>query len=73
MEETLVMVGQQRGQVALESCLNHGVFFPRRLVGQAPFQFVERKGQLKRHWVFRPERSVIVEHGDAFGGGDEVG
>jgi hypothetical protein len=68
-----VVVGDKCAEVAGEGGLDVGIVFPLRFVGQAALQFIQGEGQLERHRVLRPEGAVVVEDGDALGGGDEVG
>ena len=72
VEDAFVVVGEERGEVAGEGGLHHRIVFPCGFVGQAAFQFVEREGELEGHGVLRPERAVVVEHGEALRSWNEL-
>ena len=69
-QAVMMLSGEQRRHVAGEQRLDHRVGGERRLGGRTTPDFVKGIGRLERHRVFGPERSVVVEHCDAFGRGN---
>ena len=62
-----------RSHITSECRCESGVVAPFRVLGCHPLEFVEEEGSLKRNRILRPERAVVVEDGDPFRHGHEVG
>ena len=62
----------KRLHVALEHRLERLLVFPFRMLRRQRLDAVEREGELEIHRLLAPQRAVVVEHGDALGGGHEI-
>ena len=73
LEQALLARRRDRGQVAGERRLERLAPRPLRVRGRQLLHAVEREGELYVHRLLGPEGAVVVEDGDALGGGDEPG
>src|SRR4029453_6839730 len=63
----------ERFHIAGEQMIERLFRFPLRGWWRESFHAVEREEELKIHRLFGPERAVVVEYSDAFGGRDVIG
>jgi hypothetical protein len=72
-ESVVLGARHHRGNVAVERRLHHGVGGQLRFVGRPAFELIEHIRRLEWHRCFRPQRSIVVKHGDAVRLGYEIG